>query len=192
MEENIQNELKELQNLPEAELDETQRNRLGELNQWAEAEKTATEKSTDLQSALAQKEHFRTKAEEAETRLKGLEGVKPSVPDEIWKASNDPLEVVRLGKTLKDYSEEETEFIIRNAQTKDIEGIIKAEKDTFVQSAIQSMREKVAKEGKIPSPSSGGSSGKEYTYEEIGKMTPAEHKKFEQDFLTKQKGVMGV
>ena len=73
---------------------------------------------------------------------------------EEWSASGDPLEVVKLGKALKDYSDEETEFIIRNAPSKDINGIVKAEKDPWVQSAIQATREKVAKENKVPEPSS--------------------------------------
>jgi len=65
---------------------------------------------------------------------------------EEWEAPSDPLEVVKLGKVLKDYTEEETEFIIRNAPTKNIDGIINAEKDEMVQLAIKSKREKVAKE----------------------------------------------
>lgn len=77
-------------------------------------------------------------------------------PEEVeeWIATNDPLEVVRLGKALKDYNEEETEFIIRNSPSKDIEGIMKAEKDPWVQAAIKAQREKVARENKIPEPSS--------------------------------------
>lgn len=81
------------------------------------------------------------------------EGKTPEGVEE-WVASSDPLEVVKLGKALKDYSEEETEFIIRNAPSKDIEGIIKAEKDPWVQSAIQATRVKVANQNKIPGPSS--------------------------------------
>ena len=58
--------------------------------------------------------------------------------------------MVRLGRVLKDYNEDETEFIIRNAPTKDIDWITKAEKDPWVQSAIKSQRDKVANEKKIP------------------------------------------
>ena len=158
MEENIKVELEELAKLPEAERDENQQNRFKELNSWAEAEKTAEEKSKDLQSAIAQKEHFRTKHEEVQKELDVLKGgkplgVKPEVSEE-WIASNDPLEIVRLGKTLQGFDEKETEFIIRNAPTRDIDGIIKASKDEWVKTAIEANRQKVANENKIPAPSS--------------------------------------
>lgn len=67
-----------------------------------------------------------------------------------WGAPSDPLEVVKLGRVLKDYNEDETDFIIRNAPTKDIDGIMKAEKDPWVQSAIKFQRDKVENEKKIP------------------------------------------
>ena len=158
MEENIKTELETLTNLSEAERDENQQNRFKELNSWAEAEKTAEEKSKDLQSAIAQKEHFRTKHEETQKELDVLKGgkplgVKPEVSEE-WIASNDPLEIVRLGKTLQGFDEKETEFIIRNAPTRDIEGIIKSSQDEWVKTAIEAKGEKVVKENKIPSPSS--------------------------------------
>ncbi len=79
-------------------------------------------------------------------KIKTIATAKPPEEVEVWETSNDPLEVVRLGKVLKDYSEQETEFIIRNAPKKNIEGILKSEKDQWVQAAIQSTREKVAKE----------------------------------------------
>ncbi len=195
MEEKIQKELEELQKLSEAELDETQQNRLNELKSWADAEKTATEKSTDLQSALAQKEHFRTKAETAEAKLKEL-GDKNTNPDdktEIWEASTDPLEIVKLGKTLKDYNEEETEFIIQNAPTKDINGIIEATKKPFVQIAIQAMREKVATERATPSPSDASSGGfRVKTQAEVAKMTPEEHKAYAEEFTKRRRKEAGV
>jgi hypothetical protein len=130
--------------------------------QSGEPEKAEPE-SKDLQSALAQKEHFREKVEKLQ---KELEEVKSKVPEkknpektpeenvEIWEMSNDPLEVVELGKVLSDYSKEETEFVLRNAPTRNLEGIKKAVEDPMVQTAIQGMREKVKKEQQVPEPSS--------------------------------------
>ena len=109
-------------------------------------EKTEEDKSKDLQSALAQKDHFRTKAEKLEKELQAIKSSKKEEPEKLWEAPNDPLEIVRLGKTLKDYTEEETEFIIRNASSKDIKGIMEAEKDVWVRTAIKAQREKVVKE----------------------------------------------
>ena len=143
MEEKIQKEFEELQNLEkEGLLNETQKARLEELK--IEVEKTTKEeKSKELQSALAQKEHFRSKAEKLEAEKKALEeklkGTGQVLP-------TDPLEVVKLGKALADYSEEEVDFIIRNAIDKTPEGIIKSSKDEWVQTAIQARREKVEKE----------------------------------------------
>ena len=110
---------------------------------------------------------------------------------EVWKASNDPLEVVKLGKALKDYDEQETEFIIKNASTRDIEGILKAEKDEMVQLAIKSRREKVAKENKVPLSSSASGGFIEKSPEDIGKMERDDHKKFwkEQQERLKSEGI---
>ncbi len=136
----------------------------GELAERFKGEENPVE-SKDLQSALAQKDHFRTKAKKAgedledykkENPLKGAppKEDKKSEDAEIWKASEDPMEVVKLGKVLKDYSEEETEFIMKNAPTKDIEGIVKATENPMVQAAIQGMRDKAEKLSKTPPPSS--------------------------------------
>jgi len=134
---------------PELGGEETPENPNGEEIPETPAAEKPEEKSKELQSALAQKEHFRKKVGTLEKQLKS----KGNEPEE-WITTNDPLEVVRLGKALNNYSEEETEFIIRNASTKDIDGILKAEKDSMVQAAIQSTREKVARESKVPEPSS--------------------------------------
>jgi len=85
---------------------------------------------------------------------KAEEGKQNEEEVEEWSAPTDPIEIVRLGKVLNGYSEEEIEFIMRNAPTRDVEGIIGATKDPWVQAAIKAQREKVAKENKTPEPSS--------------------------------------
>ncbi len=147
------------------------------------AEENPEEKSKELQSAIAQKEHFRSKSEKLQAELEALKGVPKTEKPEEWVASTDPLEIVRLGKSLKDYSESETEFIIRNSTTKDIDGIMKAERDPMVQIAIQASREKVARENKIPEPSSPSAIPGERNQQEIAKMTKEEHRAYVEDMV---------
>jgi len=113
-----------------------------------EPEKSIEEKpeqSKELQSALAQKEHFRKKYEESQEELK-----KPR--NSTFNGQN-PMEVVKLTKALEGYSEEEVEFITRNASEKSIEGIVDASKDDWVKTAILARREKVVNEKKTLEPS---------------------------------------
>jgi hypothetical protein len=111
------------------------------------------EKSKELQSALAQKEHFRQKFEEAQKKLEQLE---KKSPQETPKETDfqDPLKTVRLAKALQDFSEEEAEFVLRHAKSSDPEDIIKATQDEWVRDAIQARREKVKKQQAVPEPSS--------------------------------------
>ena len=194
MEENIKKELEELQKLPEAERDENQQNRFKELNSWAEAEKTAEQKSKDLQSALAQKDHFRTKAEEAEAKKVELEQ-KLTGAGQVTSMPVDPLEVVKLGKALSDFNEDETSFIIKNAKDKTPQGIVEASKDEWVADAIKARREKVAKEKQILGPSNSGSGGSPHftakSPQEIAKMSKEDYDKYlEQLQKQKPKGVI--
>lgn len=67
-------EYQELKNLEgQGTLDDTQKARLELLSTVERAEKTAEDKSKELQSALAQKDHFRTKFEKEEADRKALE-----------------------------------------------------------------------------------------------------------------------
>ena len=71
----LQKELQELINFAPESMDDTQKARLAELPMLiVSAGNAALEtKSKDLESALAQKDHFRTKAEKAEADRKALE-----------------------------------------------------------------------------------------------------------------------
>ena len=118
-----------------------------------------------MQSALAQKEHFRKKYEESQ---KELGKPKPTTPEDTL--TGNPMEVVHLAKALGDYTEDEVEFITRNAPEKSIQGIIDASKDDWVKTAILARREKVDKEKSIPLPSTKQSLSKK----PIDKITPAD------------------
>lgn len=186
MEEEFKNELQELQNLETAgSLDDSQQSRLSVLNMVNEAEKTATQKSKDLDSALAQKEHFRTKFEELEKKQKESN-------KEGEQKLYDPFESVKLGKVLQGYDESETDFIIRNAKSKSIEDIQVAAKDEMVQSAIMSRREKVAKENKVPGSSSSSGGFSEKSPAEIENMSREDHKRYLQEIEKRQGGGEGI
>lgn len=130
-----------------------------------ETEKSEEGKSKDLQSALAQKEHFRGKFQTSQEELKRLQEKISAFTEkqqsegkaELPKGANilgstNPLELVRLNKALEGYSEEEVEFIIRNAPEKTIDGVINATKDEWVRTAVGAKREKAEKDKKVPSP----------------------------------------
>jgi len=149
------------------------------------------EPNPEIQRRDAQINHWRSKAEAAEAKL--AEAKPQPAPEKVeeWVAPKDPLEIVKLGKVLQGYDEVETEFIIKNAQTKDIDGITKAEKDELVQMAIKSRRDKVAKENKIPSPSAPGSGFQRKSPQEIAKMSREEHMAYEQQVQSAER-VQGV
>ena len=144
-----------------------------------EENKEEGETEKQLKSAIAQKEHFREKFEKAELENKELkEKIKP--PEQKQQEQN-PLEVVKLAKALEGYSDEETEFIISNAKGQNIENIITASKNEWVQLAITAKREKVAKEKQIPGSSGVGSLGAKVerkSAKEIWNMTDKEYKTY--------------
>jgi len=107
MEEKIQNEFQELQNLETAgTIDDAQQSRLSALKMVDEAEKTAIQKSKDLESALAQKEHFRTKSEELEKRhAEEIEKVKKDTS----KATLDVGDYIDISASLEGLDQKEKE-----------------------------------------------------------------------------------
>jgi len=116
---------------------------------------TAPEEDPDKekQTLLAQKEHYRTKVEKLEAKLKELQPeAKPAQKQE--GSTYDPLEIVKLGQAVKDFSTEELEFVIKVAKSSDPKDIISASNDEWVKRAITSQREELVKNNKVPNPSS--------------------------------------
>jgi hypothetical protein len=141
-----------------------------------------TEESKELKSALAQKKHFKDKYEEAK---KKLEGLKKSDEISDMPSTNDPIAMVKLAKALEGFSEEEVDFMVRNAKDKSINALVDASKDDWVQTAIKAKREKVADENKTPEPSQSFVGSSEKTTEDIEKMSPKEFKQFVREQSTK-------
>lgn len=159
---------------------------------------TPKEGETDnsLKAALAQKEHFRDKTQKLEAQLKELQEKIPQ--SQIQQVnSQDPREIVRLAKALEGYSEEETEFIYRNAKGNDINKIIDASKDDWVKTAIEARREKINKENKVPSPSNPlGQSFQEKSFLDIKNMSDAEFNAYQKELIeranAKRAGGLGL
>jgi hypothetical protein len=153
-------------------VNDTLKNETGMKTPETPTEKTEEEKSKELQSALAQKEHFRKKYED-------LRAEKEKPESQIGTPKSfDPMETVKISKVLNKYNDEESEFILSRAGSSSFEAIKKAEEDKWTQIAIQGMRDKVAKEQKVPTPSSPSGISGEKTPQDIAKMTKDEHRKF--------------
>jgi len=120
-----------------------------ETPQTPEAEQP--EKSKELQSAIAQKEHFKKKFEDSQ---KTIEELRRDPKSSSQVSSMDTMQAVRLSKALQGFSEEETDFILRNTSSKTPDEIIKASQDEWVKEAIQARRAKAAAQNKVPSPGS--------------------------------------
>lgn len=149
---NMENEIEEKET-PEENQKENQ-------SPKTDTEKTE-DKSKELLSALAQKDHFREKAEKAEAKAKELEE-KLSKASPGVQAPVDPLKLVEFAKAVDGFSAEEIGFAAKNAKDRTPEAIMEALKDPWVNDAIQARRDKVDKEKKALEPESGFTGKKPY------------------------------
>jgi len=74
---------------------------------------------------------------------------KAAVPKAI-----DSVDLIKLGKKLQDYSDDELDFVTEYANSKDPEKILSALENPFVQQGIAASREKLEKERLAAKPSS--------------------------------------
>ncbi len=84
------------------------------------------------------------------------------VNEELKKLKNKPqsevdtVDLIKLGKKLQDYSDEELDFVTEFAKSKKPEAILKALENEFVKTGIEARRAKVEKErGLAPSGTQG-------------------------------------
>lgn len=131
----------------------------------AQEEKPAKDK--EFQSLEAQKAHWREKAEKLEKQL-----------SQKTVGGTNPMEVVKLAKALEGFSEEEVDFITRNAGSAKIDDIIKTTKDEWVKDAIEARRKKLADTKKIPGSSSSDFSQPSKDYRDIAKMSKDEFRAY--------------
>lgn len=125
-------------------------------------------KSKELQSALAQKDHWRKKAEEFKNKLKFQKPETKEGQDE-WKSKVEFL----LQNQSKSYSEKEFDHI---AIVSTQENISLEEAATNEDEYIQFKREKVLKEKGTPSPSSPGSPLSDKTPEQLEELAKDDKK----------------
>lgn len=115
------------------------------LNPEVEAE-TPTESAEEVVDIETYKKQIdayqaqKVRAEKAEAELKKIK----SQPATI--SSAEPLDLIKLGKQLQNYSDEELDFVAGAAKSKKPEDILKALENPFIQSGITAHREKVEKE----------------------------------------------
>lgn len=131
-------------------------------------EETPEEKSKELQSALAQKDHWRKKAEVAEKKLKSEPKPETKEGSDEWKQKVEFL----LQNQKSNYSEEEVDHITNVSSRK---GISLQDAAKQEDEYIQFNREKVVKEKGTPSSSSPASSVGGKTPEEIENMSDKEY-----------------
>lgn len=105
----------------------------------------------DVASKIAKLEelarNYKIRAEKAEKSLpqKDLSKGSPGNPDAI--------DLIKLGKKLQDYTDDELDFVTEHAKSKKPEDILKALENPFIQAGIEANRQKVAKERQALTPS---------------------------------------
>lgn len=81
------------------------------------------------------------------------ETVKKNPPIIKQESQVDSVDLIKLGKKLQDYSDDELDFVTEHARSKKPEDILRALENPFIQAGITAHREKVEKEKLILKPS---------------------------------------
>ena len=103
---------------------------------------------------------------------------------------SSPMDVVKLGQALAGHSQDEIDFIARNAKSAKIDDVIAASKDRMVRLAIEADRKEIADKKKVlgsSSPEFGG--GGTADWKKIEAMKPAEFQKYEEEQLRGGQGI---
>lgn len=132
-------------------------------------EENPEEKSKDLQSALAQKEHYRSKLEKVEAEKKALEEKLANPKSE----SSLTLEAIKVGKKLEKYSDEIIDSVAKVIKSDNPKDILEALDNPYIKQGIEIEMKKVADTKKIPG-SSGISSERD---EDVAKLPKDEFRK---------------
>ena len=93
----------------------------------------------------------------------------------------NPMEVVKLAKALEGFSEDEVDFITRNAGSAKIDDIIKSSKDEWVKDAIDARRKRASDSKKVPGSSSPDFAQPSKNYQDIAKMSKDDFRKYAQE-----------
>jgi hypothetical protein len=126
----------------------------------------------------------RCKSEKLEKELTELRG-KPA-------ETNLTMEAIKVGKKLDKFSEEEIDSIVKIIKSDKPSDILSALENPLIMQGIQTAREKVTKESKVPS-SSGSSGGDSFPDSQtIEKMERDDHKKLWKEQQERQQGGQGI
>lgn len=118
----------------------------GETLEAQEGEETPEESPAeefdieDLKKKASAYEAQKIRAEKAEKSLKKY----MQAPEK--ESSVDSVDLIKLGKKLQDYSDDELDFVVGYAKSKKPEDILKALENPYIQAGVKSQREKVEKE----------------------------------------------
>lgn len=143
--------------------------------------KTEVKSDIDVKTVLAQKDHFRDKAEKLEKELSELRGKSSE--------SNLTLESIKIGKRLEKYSDEEIDSVAKIIKSNNPNDILSALDNSFIKQGIELEREKLKEQNKIPGSSSSGFTSDEKSADEIKKMSPEEHRKYFEKQMRKGQGI---
>ncbi len=110
----------------------------GDVETPTESTEETVDKAT-YQKQIDAYQAQKVRAEKAEAELRKVK----SQPN---PNGADPLDLIKLGKKLQNYSDEELDFLTETAKSKNPADVLKALENPFVQSGIAAHREKVEKE----------------------------------------------
>lgn len=129
-------------------------------------------------------DNYKIRAEKAETELKKKTSVGSA--NTVKEKTVDSVDLIKLGKKLQNYSDEELDFVTDAAGSKDPEKILKTLENPYIQAGIQGIRQKVEKEKLTLKPSSNQpESEKEITLDEAISTSSIE----EQEKILREQGL---
>jgi hypothetical protein len=137
-----------------------------------------------------QNKRLYARAKAAEEELKKLKSQLKS-PSNERSNSIDPFDLARVVSSLKDYSSEEIDMARIIAQAKNISPDQAVKTDEFKTFSF-GHREKIAKETKVPNPSSPNFASNLPDGKDIANMSPEEHRKFEREAAERMSGKSGI
>jgi len=156
-----------------------------ETSQEEETSDNSEMTSSELEKGLSEKnKRLYARMKKAEEEAKRLKEQLESKPKPVG-AVVDPFDLAKTVSALKDYSPEELDFISMLSRAKSLSPE-EAAKTEEAKLYVAALREKVAKEKQTPEPSS--PSAKSKRLEDIGKMSPEEHKRLFEESLRQRKG----
>jgi hypothetical protein len=135
----------------------------------------------DVKTVLAQKEHFRTKAERLEKELSEAKG-KPA-------EATITLEAIKIGKKLEKYSDEVIDDVAKVIKSTNPNDILAALENPYIKRGIEAKQQEEINKSKVPGSSGSIGYGNQKSPDEIRKLTPEEHMKLDQESLRPSTGI---